>query len=159
MKNKSKNKKASAVIEYITLIVFVLSAFLVFEKYVLNAFSGKWRSLSDVFGHGRQYDPRDFGSFGEEGGTLECFYDSTHCRAPSGSPAGVYVPNCGNGALNLWIGTRCFEKHCDCTIPPESSDYDAFCLECLIHCSEEGDDQATYPYQENGAAVEFFCAD
>ena len=67
-------KKASSAIEFMALMVFLMGAFVVFQKYILQAFWGQWKRTGDSFGHGRQYDPREFGDAGMDGGTLECMY-------------------------------------------------------------------------------------
>ena len=102
--------------EYMALIVFILGALFVFQKYIKRALSGGWKAAGDTFGHGRQYDPRWFGRAGEEGGTLECFYSTR---------------------VDLWINERCYDLNCDCTIPPTDPGYTTECLDCLrFTCSE-----------------------
>ena len=68
-------KKASSVIEYMALIVFILTAFFVFQRYILKGLSGRWQSVGDTFGHGKQYDPRNYGVNGIGGGTRDQTYN------------------------------------------------------------------------------------
>lgn len=58
-----KNIRGSSVIEYIILIVMLLTAILVMQKQIARGFFGRWKNLGDTFGHGEQYDPTT---------TLEC---------------------------------------------------------------------------------------
>jgi hypothetical protein len=67
----------------------MLGIFFVFQNYIVRGFAGRWRSVGDSFGSGRQYDPKPYG----QGGTLECFL----YRNPS------------NGLDTYWVATRCFE--------------------------------------------------
>lgn len=57
MFKKLIRKKAVSTIEYIALIVILLSAYLVMQRYVIGGFAGRWKSVGDSFGYGRQYDP------------------------------------------------------------------------------------------------------
>jgi len=126
-----RGQKAVATLEYAAVIVFILTAFLVFQRYIYRGMAGGWKAAGDAFGHGRQYDPRDFGREGERGGTLELFFDSTHC-----SPG--HRPPCHReeDRINDWIDRQCIEaKHCDCTIAVEDwSRYNARCLRCYQAC-------------------------
>src|SRR5205085_12312489 len=65
-----KLTKASSIVEYMTVVLFLLAALFLFQNYIVRAFSGRWRAVGDTFGSGRQYDPKSYG----QGGTLECFY-------------------------------------------------------------------------------------
>lgn len=85
-------RKGSSIIEYMALVTFILAALFVFQKTILRGFYGHWKAASDTFGHGKQYDPRDYGVAGAGGGTLECFYDNT---------------------LGQWVDVRCFDEFCD----------------------------------------------
>src|SRR3989338_3140214 len=76
-------KKAQSTVEYLALIMFILGAFLVFQKYIIRSFAGHWRNTGDAIGSGRLYDPQM---------TLECAYDSQY--------------------TNSWYGAVCFENNC-----------------------------------------------
>jgi hypothetical protein len=110
--DKIKQLRASAIMEYMTMIVFLCSALLVFQHYVMRGMSGNWKAAGDVFGVGRQYDPRPYGVHGDGGGTLECFY--------------AYQ-------INAWVSKECYNTSCadDCAIP-EFADK---CKACLLTCS------------------------
>ncbi len=60
-----RHKRAASIIEYTMLFVVVMATMVVMQKYVLRAVSGRWKTVGDSFGFGRQYDPKK---------TLECAY-------------------------------------------------------------------------------------
>ena len=124
-----QKKKAQSILEYMTLIVFLLTALFVFQKYILRAYYGNWKRAGDVFGQGRQYDPRPFGNYGDGGGTLECFFDATHCRPGTGPARPCPL-------INKWISRVCYDANCDCTMPIGTTGYNTSCLQCLENCSE-----------------------
>ena len=62
MKNKNKKLGQSA-LEYLVLTTFILFVFLGFQKYIVRAFSGRWKTSADALGYGRQFDPNK---------TIEC---------------------------------------------------------------------------------------
>ena len=82
-------KRASSIVEYMLVLMFLLGTVFVFQGYILRGFAGRWKSVGDVFGGGRQYDPKAF----NEGGTLECFFYSTNQDSGAG----------------YWVATRCYE--------------------------------------------------
>jgi hypothetical protein len=102
-------QKATSTVEYIALVTFILAALFIFRTYIIRGLSGKWKATSDTFGFGRQFDPRPFGSNGEGGGTLDCYYDAASGR---------------------WLDRYYVDTHCDCTIPPEDPTYAARCTGC-----------------------------
>jgi len=125
-----QGKKAASTLEFAALVVFVISALLVFQRYIYRGMAGSWKAAGDAFGHGRQYDPRNFGENGELGGTLELFFDYTHCKPG-------YRPPCHDPdhRINNWIDRRCIEvKHCDCTLSVDDPAYDSACLQCYDSC-------------------------
>ena len=65
-------KKGVSTVEYVLLILFFLGAFFVFQKYIFGALAGRWRTVGDSFGFGRQYHPVN---------TLECAYDQQYYNA------------------------------------------------------------------------------
>lgn len=72
--------------EYVMLIVMIMAAFLVFQKYIARGFAGRWKSVGESLGQGRIYDPTR---------TTECIYDFQ--------------------ATNLWYDQNCFvSSGCDC---------------------------------------------
>ena len=91
-----KKKSGGATLEYMALVVFLLAAFFVFQKYILNAFWGQWKKAGDVFSHGKQYDPRGFGVDGSDGGTKECMF--------------VYDDKDDPGNMNgVWVLQPCYD--------------------------------------------------
>jgi len=89
--------------EYMILFVLILSAILVFHKYIIRSFAGGWAKAGDVFGHGQQYDPRLPGG----GGSDTC----------------AYLHHYG-----AWVNDRCYDAcagggmtcvaACPCTVAP-----------------------------------------
>jgi len=61
------NKKAQSVIEYTVIITLFLGVIGLIFPYLKRGVSGRWQSVGDFFGHGRQYEAND--------DTLECEYD------------------------------------------------------------------------------------
>ncbi len=73
-----------SVTEYMLLIVFILTAFFVMQKYIVRGFSGRWKDIGDSLGQGRLYDANK---------TIECAYDFQH--------------------YNMWYSVDKFEEnHC-----------------------------------------------
>ena len=44
-------------LEYAALVVIVTAAMVGMAIYMKRALMGKWRSVGDTFGHGKQYEP------------------------------------------------------------------------------------------------------
>lgn len=144
MKTGNKKVQASSTVEYTALLTLFLAAMIILQPYIWRGFMGRWKASGDTFGHGRQFDPRPYGVLGADGGTLECFYDFTHCKCDN---ANCPVSCSEAGLLNAWIDARCYEfgnpaigqAPCDCTIPPDLvSEYRTKCLMCLYNCSQYG---------------------
>jgi len=106
------------------LFIFLLTAMIVMEKYIGRGLAGRWKTMGDTFGQGRHYDPRPFGLSGEGNGTLECYFDYTHCN-PGGPPC---------VKINAWINRACFDKKCRCWLPEDAPEYDNDCLKCIKDC-------------------------
>src|SRR3989338_5895528 len=104
--------KGQSLIEYITLIVLILGAFLVFQKYIARGFAGRWKSVGESMGQGRIYDPRM---------TTECIFDSLY--------------------TNLWYDKACFDSRgCDCLSVRANVDtcqdcFDPACTTSLPYCN------------------------
>jgi hypothetical protein len=86
--------------------MLVFGAFLIFQDYILRGFYGRWKNVGDTFGHGRNYDPRDFGPQGAIGGTMECI---------------AYVNPITKAVT--WYSVECVETTCGCYVP-------STCLTC-----------------------------
>ncbi|MFT5387934.1 MAG: Flp pilus assembly pilin Flp [Lysobacterales bacterium] len=81
-----KAKNGQAVIEYIMLIIVIIGALIIFQKYIVRAISGRWKSSGDGIGFGRLYDPKE---------TWSCKFDY------------VYT--------NTWYDEGCFDRiQCHC---------------------------------------------
>ena len=56
----------ASTIEYTMMIVVLLAAIIVMQKYILRGFVGRWKATGDTYGFGRQFNPKK---------TTECGYD------------------------------------------------------------------------------------
>ena len=103
-------KRAQSSIEYMIVIIFVIGAILVFQKYIARAISGRWKTVGDSFGSGRQFDPRR---------TTECGYDSKYTLQ--------------------WYDALCYEDRCDMCWSPllELKDYSSECKSCIEGCESD----------------------
>ena len=128
-----RRQQAVSSIEYIALITFIVTAILVFQRYIYRGMAGSWKSAGDTFGHGRQYDPRPFGRDGEDEGTQECFFDYIHCKPD------IKPPCSREDRINTWLDKRCVKaKQCDCTVFQEDWDeYNTKCLRCYADCRSD----------------------
>jgi hypothetical protein len=63
---KILNKKAFSVLEYVVLIVVIISAFLIMRNYIQNGIFGLWGQAGQSFAFGRQFDSQK---------TIECSFD------------------------------------------------------------------------------------
>ncbi|MBF0595773.1 MAG: hypothetical protein HQL22_12520 [Candidatus Omnitrophica bacterium] len=59
-------KNAFAFLEYLVLIVVIVSAFIAFRFYVQRGYQGQMERSGESFAFGRQYDPND---------TMACVYN------------------------------------------------------------------------------------
>ena len=103
----SRKSNGQAAIEYVVVIVIFLIALLVFQKYIVRAFSGRWKTVGDSIGDGRIYDPNH---------TLECGFDSV--------------------LTNAWYDRKCFERDCtdQCfSLAREESE----CKTCITACQKD----------------------
>ena len=113
-----KRRRAQATIEYMVLTILILTTFLIFQKYIVRGFSGRWKQVGDSFASGRLYDPKK---------TTECVYDYQH----------------GYG----WYDLKKFEAQEGCTqacfADRDDPQYDINkCLQCFVSaktdlCDEE----------------------
>ncbi|MBN1870034.1 MAG: hypothetical protein JW847_05610 [Candidatus Omnitrophica bacterium] len=88
MLRRNRKNFGQSVMEFAALIIFILAVFIVFQKYIVRGFTGRWKSIGDGLGEGRIYDPKK---------TIECaaskFFDDW--------------PN------PIWYNRTCFEKECE----------------------------------------------
>lgn len=100
-----RRKYGQSLLEFILLIIFIAGAFLVFQKYIVRSFVGRWKAVGDSLGQGRIYDPER---------TLECAFDETYTFK--------------------WYDVKCFEAECedDCYAVTGSDD---LCYNCIDRCT------------------------
>ncbi len=111
-KGFSKRVRAEAVIEYMAMLVLVLAAFMVINKYALRAMMGRWKTVGDSFDVGRQFDPLitkrgAYDSFySQRWYNQDCFEQSNcTCAGVDSSPI-----TCGN-CICLCVGS--YDAQCD----------------------------------------------
>jgi len=77
-------------LEFVALIIFILATFIVFQKFIVRGFTGRWKGVGDMFGEGRIYDPKK---------TVECAANA------------FFV-----GQAVVWYNEACFKENCldDC---------------------------------------------
>jgi hypothetical protein len=119
-KKKKTFERAGSTVEYISLIVFLLAAFLVFDRHILRGMWGQWKKTGDTFGHGKQFDPRGFGINGIGGWTLRCRW--------------VYVDiDDRNNDNGQWVIQPCFDN-CRLIQGKTVDACRADCVDTLQHC-------------------------
>jgi len=101
-----KNKKyGQSMIEFVALVMFILAAFIVFQRYIVRGFSGRWKSVGGALGEGRLYDPRS---------TIECAYDPQYT---------------GN-----WYDRTCWEASCEDECLSQATMSAEACASCIGNC-------------------------
>ena len=115
MLQRLRPKRAQSVIEYMTLMAFILMAFLVFQKYIARGLTGRWKGSGDALGAGHIYDPKK---------TTHCAFDFVY-----NSPG-------------IWYDKECFDEECDCSTiqvncgsPTCETRHDVKCEACIRGCS------------------------
>lgn len=118
MINKRRKRKGQSLLEFIAVLMFILAIFLVFQKYIVRGFGGRWKGVGDTLGQGRIYDGRM---------TTEC---ATNVFYP-GQPQ------------NIWYDARCFNTYCTqyclgmaIQNPATMAATRAQCLACINGCSD-----------------------
>jgi len=91
-------------IEFLALVLFILAVFLVFQKYIVRGFSGRWKSVGDTLGGGQVYDPLL---------TKECAYDPQYTSS--------------------WFDQICYENNCEDSCL-RSTKTAAACTACITAC-------------------------
>ncbi|MBF0386472.1 MAG: hypothetical protein HQL20_01290 [Candidatus Omnitrophica bacterium] len=98
-------KKAFALVEYMVLIIVVISCLLAFRGYIQRAYQGQMATAGESFAFGRQYDPND---------TIACVYDDKediwysqacydHQHAVSGCKSSINYILCTNTAMHACL--------------------------------------------------------
>lgn len=54
---RKRNRRGQSMVEFSALMIFILVTFIVFQKYIVRGFSGRWKGVGDALGQGRIYDP------------------------------------------------------------------------------------------------------
>lgn len=93
------------------MVIFILGAFLVFQKYIARGLSGRWKAVGDSFGQGRVFS---------ESKTKECVYDYIY--------------------FNKWYDRDCYEASCDCQTLQANATTCKDCIKlCSMSASEVAD--------------------
>ncbi len=102
------SKKAVSTAEYASRLILVMGALLYFQKYIIQGFEGRWKKMGDTYGYEKQYDRQPYGTRGDGGGTLSCFFDNSYV-------SGTWVAQ--------WVDDDCFKQNCVdyCTNPVAAS--------------------------------------
>ncbi len=107
MKKIFYSQRAQSALEFITMVIFILGAFLVFQKYIAHGLAGRWKGIGDTFGQGRVYS---------ESKTTECAYDAQY--------------------FDTWYDEDCYEANCDCVTTQSNPATCKDCIElCSMHSS------------------------
>lgn len=107
-KHIHRHKKAQSAIEFTALIIMILWAFLIFQKYIVRGFVGRWKGVGDSLGQERIYDPNK---------TAECRH-------------AAFI----QGQTPVWFAQDCFEQQCmpACILTGKNL---GACTSCLGGCS------------------------
>lgn len=73
-------------LEYVTLLVFIMGALVIFGNYIIYGLTGKWKKTGESFGFGIHFIPQN---------SVQCRYDT--------------YSNTGR-----WYDVELFDKYCDC---------------------------------------------
>lgn len=111
MLKRFRSKDGQSLLEYVTLIILIMAAFLAFQKYIVRGISGRYKTSIDSLGHGKQ-----FGST-----TIQCMNDVFTDRP------------------DIWFEEECFRSNCeeDCLMFQDLMDVPgAFddCRTCIDGC-------------------------
>ena len=109
-----RHKRAQSVLEYLALFAFLLSAFIVFQKYIWQGMAGRWKSVGDTIGQGRLYEKG--AGRANVNGTMDCAFDFRY--------------------TNTWYDADCFHEECwgNCyAIYADSTQ----CSACILGCTGE----------------------
>ena len=93
-----KNKHGQSLIEFSALILFILGALFVFQKYIVRGMAGRWKGVGDAISQGKIYDPEK---------TTECVF---------------YRP------LDSWYDRNCYENNCQSDCSPPSKPACEICI-------------------------------
>jgi len=104
--HRKEKKLGQAVIEYILLIALIASTFIIFQKYIARAFSGRWKGVGQSLTGGKYFDPQ---------ATYECVYDQR---------------------LGVWYPEICFSQSCaDLCRSQQNETNPGPCNSCIQTCA------------------------
>ena len=63
---RSRTQKGFSMIEYLVMLMILVTTLLLFKEYIIRGLTGRWKSTSDQMSYGRQFEPTD---------TVECSFD------------------------------------------------------------------------------------
>ncbi len=106
MLSKRTANKGQSFIEYITMIIFILIALIVFQKYIARGIYGRWKAAGDSLSSGAGLYDLDK--------TLECEYD--------------YV------FTNTWYNVACYDINNCAKVCYGVSSSSAQCISCINGC-------------------------
>ncbi len=94
-------------LEFVALMMFLMAAFIVFQKYIVRGFTGRWKGIGDAIGQGRIFSPNR---------TIECAANTFFIGVPE-----------------VWYNQTCFEANCEpaCLRSGRNS---ADCSDCITSC-------------------------
>ncbi len=101
-----KNKKqGQSLLEFVTVTMFILMAFFVFQKYIARGMAGRWRGIGTALGDGKIYDPKH---------SHRCAWDYKY--------------------LNVWYDADCYDRKCEgnCLRVTATA---VGCTACITGCS------------------------
>ena len=84
-------RKGFSTIEYVLLLIILMSTLILFKDNILRGFGGRWKGVGDQFGFGRQFEPKD---------TVECAFDSAYTNS-------WYDSTCLENKKCPWGNDRC----------------------------------------------------
>ena len=105
---KWRTKQGQSTMEFMVILVVIIAALLVFRKYIVRGFSGRWKGVGDSLGQGRIYDQNK---------TVECAAQTFF----TGNPV-------------RWYDQICFEDNCKEACLRSAREKTA-CDACLVSCA------------------------
>ncbi len=111
MKRKMR-QYGQATLELVAIIILILSALLIFQKYIVRTMMGRWKMAGDALGKGKIYSPSS---------TVECAYEYRFSPPPG-----------------AWYDVKCF--YADPSCPPACFSPSGFgadpakCRACVSKC-------------------------
>jgi hypothetical protein len=117
MRRSFKKKRGQSTFEITSLLICILAAFIVFQKYIARGIVGRWKNIGDSMGQGRLFDPNR----------------SVRCAANKwfqDKPGENIWPDA------VWYDQTCFEEQCHGHCLYATKDSRA-CRDCCERCWDE----------------------